>query len=945
TTVAVGSSVDLVVSLGQPAVPDVVGQTEADANTAITAVDNLTVGTATYEYSDTVAAGNVISQNPAGGTGVAIGSSVDLVVSLGQPVVPDVVGQMEADANTAITAVDNLIAGSTIYEYSDTITAGLVISQSPVSGTTVAVGSLVDLVVSLGQPVVPDVVGQAEADANTAITAVDNLTVGSVTYEYSDTVASGNVISQNPAAGTTVPIGSSVDLVISLGQPIVPDVVGQAEADANSAITAVDNLTVGSVAYEYSDTVPVSHVISQNPAASTGVPIGSSVDIVVSLGQPVTPTVVGMTETDANSAIITAGLTVGTVDYEYNDIVAAGNVISQNPVGGTTVAVGSPVNLIVSLGQPVVPDVVGATQATAHSAITAVDNLAVGTTTYEYSDTVTAGLVISQNPVGGTTVTVGSSVDLAVSLGQPVVPNVVGMAEADANTAITAVDNLTVGSVTYEYSDTVAAGDVISQSPVGGTTVSVGSSVDLVVSLGQSVIVPNSVGQTEADANSAISAAGLLIGTVAYEYSDTVAAGLVISQSPVSGTTVAVGSLVDLVVSLGQPVVPNVVGQTEADANTAITAVDNLTVGSITYEYSDAVATGNVISQNPVASTAVAIGSSVDMVVSLGQPVVPDAVGQTEADANTAITAVDNLTVGSITYEYSDTVAAGIVISQNPVNGTTVAVGSSVDLVVSLGQPVVPDVVGMAEADANTAITAVDNLTIGSVTYEYSDTVAAGNVISQNPVGETVVPVGSSVELVASLGQPVVPNVVGMAQSTAEDAITAIDNLTVGNVTHQDSNTVPAGLVISQSPVGGTTVAVGSSVDLVVSLGWAVVPDVVGQSEVDANSAITAASLAIGTLTYEYSDTVATGNVISQNPIAGTSVTIGSSVDMVVSLGQPVAPDVVGQTEADANAAITAVDNLTVGSVTYEYSDTVAGGNVISQSPVAGTSVAIGSSV
>ncbi|MBN1786898.1 MAG: PASTA domain-containing protein, partial [Sedimentisphaerales bacterium] len=76
----------------------------------------------------------------------------------------------------------------------------------------------------------------------------------------------------------------------------------------------------------------------------------------------------------------------------------------------------------------------------------------------------------------------------------------------------------------------------------------------------------------------------------------------------------------------------------------------------------------------------------VDMTVSLGRPVVPDVTGMTPADANTAILAVDNLQVGSITYDYNDYVAAGLVISQNPTGGTEVDTGSSVDFVVSLGQ-------------------------------------------------------------------------------------------------------------------------------------------------------------------------------------------------------------------------------------------------------------------
>jgi hypothetical protein len=58
----------------------------------------------------------------------------------------------------------------------------------------------------------------------------------------------------------------------------------------------------------------------------------------------------------------------------------------------------------------------------------------------------------------------------------------------------------------------------------------------------------------------------------------------------------------------------------------------------------------------------------------------------TEADANTAVNAVDNLRIGEVTYEPNDTVAAGLVLSQDPAGGTTVLTGSSVDLVVSSGK-------------------------------------------------------------------------------------------------------------------------------------------------------------------------------------------------------------------------------------------------------------------
>ena len=61
-------------------VPDVTGQTQANAASMITAAD-LTVGTISHDYSDTVPAGSVISQNPTGGTSAACGSAVDLVIS------------------------------------------------------------------------------------------------------------------------------------------------------------------------------------------------------------------------------------------------------------------------------------------------------------------------------------------------------------------------------------------------------------------------------------------------------------------------------------------------------------------------------------------------------------------------------------------------------------------------------------------------------------------------------------------------------------------------------------------------------------------------------------------------------------------------------------------------------------------------------------------------
>jgi beta-lactam-binding protein with PASTA domain len=906
TTVAAGSPVDLIISLG-PAftVPNVVGMTETEANSIITAAG--LVSNVTYGYHDTVAVDYVISQDPAGGTDIAAGATVTIVVSLGKPEVPNVVGQPVAAAIATIEGIDNLVTAAT-YRHDNNVPSGIVISQNPVGGTVVNVGSTVNIVVSLGRPTVPGVVGLSEAEAVATIEAIDNL-VAVVDYEYSNTILKDTVMSQDPAGGTDVDVGTAVNIVVSLGEPVVPNVVGRPEAEARTEIEAVDDLMVAPI-YVYDNNTPFGIVMSQYPTGGTVVEIGATVNMVVSLGQPEVPGVVGMFQADANAAITAVdNLTVGTITKEYDNTVLADRVISQSPTGGTKVMIGSTVDLVVSLGKPKVPDVVGMTEPNATVAITAVDNLAVGSVTNEYDDTVAIGLVISQNPLAGTEVLIGSTVDFAISLGQPEVPNVVGMTRVDANVAITAVDNLTIGTMVYEDNNTVPAGLIISQNPVGGSIVPVGSLIDLVIS---AVIVPNVVNMTEADANSAIAAAGdISVGTVAYEYSDTVTAGIVISQDPVGGTLVDIGTQVNIAVSLGRPRVPDVIGRPETDANSAITAV-SLLVGNVSYIYSDTVSIDVVIDQNPVGQTEVPVGSTVDLVVSLGQPQVPNVLGMSEPNATAEITSVDNLTVGTVTYQYSDTVDYGRVISQDPSAGTLVPIGSSVDLMASLGKPEVPNVVGDPEATAVAAVEAIDNL-VASVVYLHDNTVPAGIVIDQDPVGGTIVNTGTPVTIVVSLGRPVVPSVVGQDETSAVTDIEAIDNL-IAIVDYAYHDTVPIGIVISQNPSGDTVVDVGTTVNIVVSLGQATVPYVEGMTEGDANSAIAAAGLTVGTVTYEHSDTVPPGDVMSQSPVAGTIVLVGSPVDLVVSaVTVPNVVDMTKIEANSAITAASLVSNITYG--------------------------------
>lgn len=222
----VASMTDLIAALApggdEVAVPDVVGQTEADATSAITGA-GLAAGTS-EAADETVPAGSVISQDPAADTTVAVGSTVNIVVSTGPDApatipIPDVAGLPEGDAQKALE--DTGFVTTSTQQPSANIEIGLVISTNPAAGTEVAPGTSVEMLVSSGPDdvVVPDFVGMTIDEATAAAEAA-GLTI---TFQEDDDNPDpdGVVISQDPAAGTTVEGGSEVVAQLSpdLGEP------------------------------------------------------------------------------------------------------------------------------------------------------------------------------------------------------------------------------------------------------------------------------------------------------------------------------------------------------------------------------------------------------------------------------------------------------------------------------------------------------------------------------------------------------------------------------------------------------------------------------------------------------------------------------------------------------------------------------------------------------
>lgn len=184
------------------------------------------------------------------------------------------------------------------------------------------------------------------------------------------------------------------------------------------------------------------------------------------------------------------------------------------------------------------------------------------------------GQIISQDIEEGEMVNEGTTVNVVVAV-EPeaetvTVPNVVGYTSDAAMTTLQDRGFEVIRE--FQYSSTVASGKVISQSPSSGTALTEGDTVTIYVSQGtESTKVPNVTGKTQSDAVSALGDAGLNVGTITEEYSDTVAEGSVISQSVASGSYVDMGTSVALVVSLGKETVSYY-------ADLKVTAPSNVTV-------------------------------------------------------------------------------------------------------------------------------------------------------------------------------------------------------------------------------------------------------------------------------------------------------------------------------------------------------------------------------
>ena len=199
---------------------------------------------------------------------------------------------------------------------------------------------------------------------------------------------------------------------------------------------------------------------------------------------------------------------------------------------------------------------------------------------------------------------------------------------------------------------------------------------------------------------------------------------------------------------------------------------------------------------------------------------VPDFRGMTIEEAEREAAHYE-LTIVEMGSEFSDTYEEGEICAQSPDIGSNVAPGDTISVVLSRGseQSTVPDVRGQSLDEATERLEQ-EHLGVGSVTESYSDTVAAGDVISQGIEPNTKVERDTAVNLEISLGAyptTTVPDLRGEDLDSARSMLSEA-NLSEGSITYQSDDS-ESGTVISQGYDPGTEVNEGTAVNLVVSSG------------------------------------------------------------------------------------------------------------------------------
>lgn len=244
---------------------------------------------------------------------------------------------------------------------------------------------------------------------------------------------------------------------------------------------------------------------------------------------------------------------------------------------------------------------------------------------------------------------------------------------------------------------------------------------------------------------------------------------------------------------------------------------------------------------------------------------------------------------------------------------------------------IAPDVVGLSVGDAQT-LARREGLNWQQTDINH-DTIPAGTVISQIPEPDTAMEKGDSLLVAVSLGpvSTAMPDLNGM---NYEDATARLKDRGFGNIVLiKTVSSSPVGTVLGQSPKAGESFISGQSVELTISGGSTMVPDLAGRSHEEAAALLKESSLTEGTPVYvEVTDASQVGQVLAQMPAVGTMAVLDAPVTLTVGIeSEPYQGEVsLDLPQADHDRVLRVTLELD-GEERVEYEGTVdaAGGNVL----------------
>jgi|GEM_PF-1127939 len=514
-----------------------------------------------YSYDETAAVDTVLSQSIPADQVLKKGDVLTVTLSNG----PDPDKEFDAQDFTGkdqdtITKwfTDNKFTNVTYsFQASDTVEAGIFISMTPSAGALKRSDAITILLSSgkdsdSAEVTVPDFSAYTRANIQ-AWGSANKITIAFKT-QTSDSIAKDKVISQSAKAGASVKTGTSITVTLSSGKGIaVQSFVGKTRADVQAWLTK--NNLKATYTEVYAD-VDEGQITAQKPSSGT-VSEGSSISITVSVGYVQVQNYTGQSQTafvtylNALNAEKNGSAKISYSVTKQESDSAAGTILKQAlnsavQSGAAWGAPGSKVEIWVAIGRQVSAESkTGTSEADFKTYLNGL-GLGVGSRSEKYSDSVSAGSIIS-NDTG--TFAAGTSISYVVSKGAYSPSESLYAAGASYSALANAINTANGAGAGWS----VSKSDVTSTSYDAGAIISCsqsGKAIACQVSSGRVLTVPDVTGKGLDEARALLSGFNVVTVTGS-SYDDSTSVNQVTGQSLPAGSAASYGATISLTLSKG----------------------------------------------------------------------------------------------------------------------------------------------------------------------------------------------------------------------------------------------------------------------------------------------------------------------------------------------------------------------------------------------------------